>query len=352
MPDSDPAARPARLGERLTAALASRPLPIVLALATTLALAAGAEVALRRPFLRGRDVGRWLRSPGDDGTLTAHAIANLSPGGPPAVVLLGGSSVREGFESPEVLERQWRAAAPDRRWRVLSLPSSSQSLTEALAIAEALPLPRGTTLVVHLSVPRLAETRADAEAELASPRLPFMATTEVRALVRQAGGSGRVPSALRRQGAWLGQVARVRRIDWPAGMSPRRHVYPDSSLPAARKRLLAQQYALWLSSRGADDRFARSAALRLVALARSRGWAVAFVRLPSDPAARRVEAPYEARLQAAAADLVAAGARFVDLADGVDARDDYFHDLHHLRPAGRALVSRRLGAALAQAPRP
>lgn len=327
--------------------------PLVAALLGVFAMYGGLSAAFSRSHLAAMDPAQLRAEVDDDAAVVAGRLMQLRSFGAPARVFIGGSAMRE--------------AAPDSIGPepTLNLASSSQTLGESLSILETLPVPRGSTIFLHLTPHRIAELESDAVDAVEHPRMPFVRTDALARTLHDAGVDVSIFPAFLTQRTWMARFIR-RRLDLrhaACGLAPgcgdtggiwrplppyQLHQYADSTLPPLTKDSLARLYELQLALvRTEEVQLGRRLLVAMAHLGTSRDMQLVLVLLPADPRARATERAFYLRpdVQEALGAAVSAGARILDLraVEEVFPSTD-FYDLHHMRASGRV----RLESAFAR----
>ena len=340
----------------------SRPMGALLTVAVLAAVPFGSLGELEKRVLDGRIVtsvsqGRFLISNCDDQDRNSYQLAYLRHNAPerPMVYVLGGSSARECFQTPDGLADAVSRRA-GRRVNVRMMAGSMQKLAVQLAMIDNLPAAKGGIVVIgvhHITFicgPGGAKAQLNGVGLLAeSPTLQAFTNARL-GLTLDNSIRGGLRQYLDRYREKRGVSAfKAPWIDY----HPHRYG-PHSALSVGGKRIGIQK---WLKGNGRPGgpfytNFAFSAALleECVKLARARGFEVVLMEDPQDvwvvghafdkykdkyrPVCRYLRDTY--------------GAHYIDLNGKCGLRSADFRDLYHLIPAGRAKWMPKLAEQLAQ----
>ncbi|HEY4215973.1 MAG TPA: hypothetical protein VGM67_02485 [Gemmatimonadaceae bacterium] len=280
----------------------------------------------------------------------------------PIVAAIGGSISHAIYGTPSDFEAQLTALGAPNHF--LSLVTTGQTATEALALASSLTLPRGSMLLVQISADRLLGVDEAERVSAERPRMPFLDYGAARA--EQGASAHDLRPMLLVSRNWLGYYAR-RRAEEPyracrraeggrvrcvvtgiAGAFARRtggisDAGQAAPLDLQDKLLRRRQYELVYAARErTPSSIATREFARLAVLGRDRGWRVVFVHYPVDPLWRPVIAGYDSLLNQRIGELQSLGATYLDLRDAAGFGSDDFFDLEHVTTAGSEHLTRLL----------
>jgi hypothetical protein len=351
--------------ELLTELRRPRLAPLIAAMSVVLLALWIANARLTVDVLRRAPLSAVLASENDDVTRAMWLVAQSESLRGPAVVAVGASAMREALETAPIMAARIDRMSPHAA-AYLPLFTAGQTLTESLVLISALEAPPGSIVMVQLTPIRFAVTAAAAAAEAANPRLPLLDYASVGALLDARGiRPTLLPRILRARGYFANSmiqrvtpslrdclvwqavhptprecVGRLLSQPWFRVAGPfRDHAYPDVARSIPDKMMLARQLALELSTRGdAAREFSPAVAARIEAICADRRWRLLWVRLPHDPLDPRVIQSIDREIDRMLANAGSPARDVLDLRDRFDESDD-FYDLHHVRSAGRRILT-------------
>jgi hypothetical protein len=299
---------------------------------------------------------RWVRNPTDDYMVVSWTVGRLKKDPPaiPLAVLLGGSSGREAISSGPSLARQVEAnGGPEID--AYNLSSRMQRYAQSWAIVDNLP-DTPTTVLVGVNLGRFTTSPQSNYNQVIGREL-LLKSESLRRWVTDRSGEHRysytiLPGIFTALTSYLQQrendLLEMGRL-YPQPYRP--HAFDKRrALPDAEKRQLVQKWLTrYYPAFRKVHRFDASMLEGLIARGQRRGLDMVIVELPwnqdivgdaFDEAMAAYRAP--TRTIADKYDIP-----YLDFNDEVDIPSEYFLDLSHLRPEGRAIWQSELARQLA-----
>jgi hypothetical protein len=330
--------------------------PLVLVVA--LALLVPALLGIQSWFTSGAWTAiaaeRWERNSTDDYMFVSWTVGHLkrNPPSEPLVVLLGGSSGREALVSGPSLARQVQEdGGPDIVAHNLS--SRMQRYAQSWAIVDNLP-DTPTTVLVGVNLGRFTTSPKSNYNQVIGRELLLKSDSLRRWVVERSGEhrysytilpgifSAFASSVQQKQNAWLaGKQARPYRVH----AFDRRKTLPDADKQELVQKWLSRYYPAFKRVHEFDAEVLEG----LIAEGQKRGLDMVIVELPWNrevvgDAFDDAIAAYQAHTRAIAERH---DVPYLDFNDEVGIPSEYFLDLSHLRPAGRAIWQSELARQLA-----
>lgn len=339
--------------------------PIIVALLLFAGIVVFLNHLLRIETLEGVSERYVLAHERDDHGHIMHAVANLSVDRP-LLLLIGGSTMREGFIASALLQRQLKAEGVVRN--VVNLSSFDQSLAETRAILATIVergmLKSGDTVVLGMNPNRLS--KAD-DFGFPLERLPLL-TADMAPLLQPAiwraktafwaWVEGHLTPRLLEAGAkihrlecgsdCLGDLVAGEWFRWPRRYLP--FAYPDNELPQDVREGMAEEIRRLRVPDFRLNHEREAARLRsIVGMLQSVKVQVALINLPRSEMSYRAYASVEVVYLDHMRRLADSDAVFIDLAVDADLTNVTYYDLEHIRAASRPAVTNRLVERLLKA---
>ncbi len=294
------------------------------------------------------DITDWAR--------VTHSIANAHNSGKPSVLLLGGSTARELTSDNQALSMAISSECKED-YSIINASTTSQTLTEAWSIAEALPESSVSLIAVGFNYYRLHADYHSIHDSFNFRRLPFEVPKRLEQFIETKGIKSGTPMPDLRNIAWLknnlkffsksvlsesgiSNISMIANTDPYQGLN-NRYVSPAKSHAIKKKivnRYINERAALYQEF---SDQ-ALSVWIEFVETYSRKGIPVLFLVLPQSDEMEDVDAVIGEQFNQQIEILREKGARIADLRHGKRLLNSDFYDQQHLLASGRRKIEQDL----------